>query len=212
MHKILLLIIPITLLFSCANTTENEEGSVSEQHLSVEKFTDLLLDVQLIEGHLNVNRVNQVFVMDSAKNYYKEIFNRHGITLEDYKENMRYYTARPAVLEKVYQDVEERLVAQEALYTNVLIDQPAISPINRNQLIKVLLSDTGMVNYVLDTTVTYIVIKDSVFHYYNDSILKQNNTNELSFQQSFNVMTHTKPMFRMFKNELKNKLDEIKED
>ena len=198
----------ILLLIGC---TGEEESSVDETSkiLAVEKFTDLMTDVQLLEGHLNTNRVNQVFIMDSAKNYYKEVFNRHNISFEDYKLNLKYYTARPNILGEVYKKIEERLVIQERLYKDVLIDQPAISPINRNQLLKILVSNNGLAQMVLDTTYEYKLIKDSLFSYYSDSLLEEHHTNTLSFQQSFNVSTHSKPLFRVFKSELKNKLEKI---
>ena len=41
------------------------------------------------------------------------------------------------MLEEVYKKIEEKLVIQERVYKDVLIDQPAISPINKNQLIKI---------------------------------------------------------------------------
>jgi hypothetical protein len=190
---------------SCGEVTVDKEAN-QENILSVEVFTDLMTDVQLLEGHLNTNRVNQVFIMDSSKNYYKEIFNRYEITPEIYKENLKYYTAKPKVLEAVYKNIEEKLVIQERVYKDVLIDQPAISPINKNQLIKILLKDSSTVNFVLDTNYQYLEIKDSLFAYYNDSILKPFHTNHLSFQQSFNVTTHTAPLFKLFKQELQRKL------
>jgi len=131
------------------------------------------------------------------------------LTFEEYKENLKYYTARPKVLEEVYTKVEERLVVKERLYEGIVIDQPAISPINRSQLLKIIASDTGIANLVLDTTIQYAVLKDSLFNYYTDSLLKEHNTTILSFQQSFNVSTHNKPLFRMFKGELENKLEKI---
>ncbi len=212
MLRYLIVIVPVFLFFSCGISAIEKENEESNQILSQKKFSDLMVDVQLLEGHLNVNRVNQVFVMDSSKNYYKEVFNKYGISYEVYKENLKYYTARPDLLEEVYNKVEEKLVLKERLYANVLIDQPAISPINRNQLIKILLEDLTVVNLVLDTAMTYRAIKDSVFAYYSDSVLNGRNVNRLSFQQSFNVMTHTDPMFRVFKSELNNKLEKIKED
>jgi hypothetical protein len=212
MLKDFIFIVPIILFLSCGTSALELENKESDQILSQENFTNLMVEIQLLEGHLNVNRVDQVFVMDSSKNYYKEIFKSNGISYEDYKENLKYYTARPALLEEVYTKVEEKLVLKERLYANVLIDQPAISPINRNQLIKILVEDLAIVNLVMDTVMTYSAIKDSVFAYYSDSILKDRNVNSLSFQQSFNVMTHTVPMFRVFKSELKNKLEKIKED
>lgn len=208
MFRLIVSTLFILLLISC---TGEKERSIDESSkvLTVEKFTDLMTDVQLLEGHLNTNRVNQVFIMDSANNYYKEVFNRHNISFEDYKLNLKYYTARPNILAEVYKKIEERLVIQERLYKDVLIDQPAISPINRNQLLKILVSNNGLAQMVLDTTCEYKTIKDSLFSYYSDSLLEEHHTNTLSFQQSFNVSTHTKPLFGVFKNELINKLEKI---
>lgn len=199
----LIYVVLVFFFFACDNDEVSNEQLIKEGILPVEDFTDLMTDVQLLEGHLNTNRVNQVFIMDSSKNYYKEIFNRYNITQEEYKENLKYYTERPKVLEDVYKKIEEKLVVQERLYKDVLIDQPAISPINKNQLIKIIVSDTSNLNLVLDTAFSYGQIQDSLFNYYNDSILKTFNTNHLSFQQSFNVTTHTKPLFNVFREELK---------
>lgn len=208
MFRLIISTLFILLLIGC---TEEKKSPIDETSkvLTVEKFTDLMTDVQLLEGHLNTNRVNQVFIMDSAKNYYKEVFNQHNISLEDYKLNLKYYTARPNILGEVYKKIEERLVIQERLYKDVLIDQPAISPINRNQLLKILISNNELTQMVLDTTYEYKTIKDSLFSYYSDSLLEEHHTNTLSFQQSFNVSTHSKPLFRVFKSELKNKLEKI---
>lgn len=207
--KYFIYILLISVIFSCSEKSKETED-LEKGILSVEVFTDLLTDVQLLEGHLNTNRVNQVFVMDSSKNYYKEIFNRYNITQEEYKKNLKHYTARPKVLEGVYKSIEEKLVIQERLYKDVVIDQPAISPINKNQLVKIFVSDTIRAKIVLDTNYTYKEIKDSIFEYYNDSILKAYNTNHLSFQQSYNVTTHTEALFNVFRLELRKKIE--KED
>ena len=209
MFKLITSVFFIVLFASCSDTKEQKEEEQNKV-LSVEKFTKLMTDIQLLEGHLNTNRVSQVFIMDSSKNYYKEVFNRHGLSFEDYKENLKYYTAHPKILAEVYKKVEEHLVIQERLYKDVLIDQPAISPINRTQLLKIIASDPTLVEFVLDTSYKYSLIRDSLFTFYSDTLLKEYNTNVLSFQQSFNVSTHTKPLFRVFRTELKNKLEKIK--
>jgi hypothetical protein len=209
MSKFIIIILILLLFTSCSdNEAKNEDERA--QVLTIEEFTNLMTDVQLLEGHLNTNRVNQVFIMDSSKKYYKEIFNAHGITFEEYKQNLKYYTAHPKVLEEVYNKVEEHLVIQERLYKDILIDQPAISPINRSQLLKIIVSETLLTKLVLDTSFQYKVNKDSLFGFYSDSLLKEHHTNVLSFQQSFNVSTHTIPLFNVFRNELKNKLEKIK--
>ncbi len=210
--RLISLIFTSLLFFACQSDTDKETEVQRGSVLSEEVFTNLLLDVQLLEGHLNVNRVNQVFIMDSANNYYKELFDRYEITFETYQENLKYYTAKPLVLQEIYKKVEDKLVLKERLYDSILIDRPAISPINKNKLLNILVKDTIMVNLILDTATSYLTIKDSVFNYYTDSILKDSKTNVASFQQSFNVTTHKPPMFRLFKPELKNKTIEIKED
>lgn len=200
------MVLLVSVLFFACGSKENKEEE-KEGILNKELFTNLMLDVQLVEGHLNTNRVNQVFVIDSANHYYKEIFLKHGITLDLYKENLKYYTARPKLLESVYIEVEKQLLEQEKKYVDVLIDIPAISPINRPTLIKIIKEDTLALSLINDSTLSYVEIKDSIFSLFNDSILKEYNTNVLSFQQSFNVSTHSKPMFRLFKGQLKNKVE-----
>jgi len=197
-------IVLISLLVVACSGNENKEEE-QEGILNKELFTNLMLDVQLIEGHLNTNRVNQVFVTDSAKHYYKEIFLKHGITLDLYKENMKYYTARPKLLEAIYIQVEKKLLDQEKQYADVLIDVPAISPISRPTLSKIIKEDTLAYQLIYDSTLSYVQLKDSIFSLFNDSILKEYNTNVLSFQQSFNVSTHSKPMFKLFKGQMKGK-------
>ena len=209
MYRFIISFFIFIAFISCNENNKQQKLLKQKNILPVEKFTSLMIDVQLLEGHLNTNRVNQVFIMDSSQRYYKEVFNRHGLTFEEYKENLKYYTAQPAVLAEVYTKVEEHLVNQERLYEGILIDQPAISPINRNQLMKIIAADTGMSNLILDSTVNYSVLKDSVFNYFTDSLLKNHNTNILSFQQSFNNSTHNIPLFRLFKVELVNKLEKI---
>jgi len=202
MNKILVSLLVVFLLTACGEKSEQE--NLKDGLLNKEEFANLMMDVQLVEGHLNTNRVNQVFVTDSANHYYKEIFEKHGITLQLYKENMKYYVARPKMLESIYIEVEKQLLAQEKQYENVLIDVPAISPINRPTLTKIIKEDTLAFKLIYDSTLSYVEIKDSIFSLFNDSILKVYNTNELSFQQSFNVSTHSKPMFRLFKGQLKS--------
>lgn len=194
----------VALIYSCNVNNKDEKKSFSNV-LSVEDFTNLMIDIQLIEGHLNTNRVDQVFMVDSSKRYYKEIFNKHNITYTDYKENLKFYTSKPKTLEEVYKKVEEKLVVKERLYKDVVVNKPAISPISKNKLFNILLNDTSKVNFILDTTFSYKEIRDSLFLYYNDSVLKEFKTNYLSFQQSFNVTTHTKPLFNFFKNDLEKK-------
>ncbi len=194
-------------LFSCSSESEeNEFIPPKEQVLSKEEFTKLMTDVQLIEGHLNTNRVNQVFIMDSAKNYYKEIFERYGITEQEYRDNLKYYSAHPKLLEEVYIQVEENLVLMDRDYANITDTLPAVVPLNRVKLMHLLIEDTSIAGIILNDNLSYTEIKDSVFRCVKDSLLQKFGTDSLSFRQSFNVSTHTEPMFNLFKNELKNKL------
>jgi len=207
MIRIILTIFVILNFISCKNEEENKkpDGVI----LSQEDFTNLILDVQLVEGHLNTNRVNQVFIMDSANNYYKEVFDRHGITLQEYKENLKYYSAQPQLLSDIYTNVEKQLVQQLKQYDSITINIPAITPINRSTLTNIIINDSLSQKLIFDTTLTYFAIRDSIFKHFNDSLLQNFQTDSLSFQQSFNVATHTKPMFRLFKNELKTKMNKL---
>lgn len=100
------LIAVIALMISCAG-----ESSVPkpEVFLDEERMIEITTDIQLVEAALNYRRnIGQDFT-DIKSAYYAELFERHGIDLQIYQENVDYYNQEPARMEKIYDAVLKNL-------------------------------------------------------------------------------------------------------
>ena len=72
---------------------------------------DLLTDIQIIEADLTRRKSNGTNTAYLAEAYYEQLFEHHGITDSIFAKNMRYYTERPAVLERIMDSVVARLTS-----------------------------------------------------------------------------------------------------
>lgn len=93
-------IIMVLFLAACASSEERPA-----ELLTREKFTEVLLEAQLIEA-----RVNQESVIDKKadipdKSYYAEMFKTQGVTEEAFKITFDWYVDHPAELKDIYNDV-----------------------------------------------------------------------------------------------------------
>jgi len=171
-------------------------------------FKQVLLDIQLVESHINEARVNQPIIRDSANNYFMEVYNKHNISEIDFQTTMNYYTARPGELQEIYSEVLNELSEMEAALSDVKLDQEAVAPIGKHEMADII-SHTSIAPLYLDTTFTPEEIKDSLFKYFlnNDSILKHYNTNLISLQKSYSGMTFKENMYNSLKEDIKKKLE-----
>ncbi len=74
---------------------------------------DILTDVQLIEGELNFRRSEGEDIQGRNNLYYNQLFEHYGITDSIFNENLRYYTEKPAILERITDSVYKRLVKEQ---------------------------------------------------------------------------------------------------
>ena len=84
-----------------------------ENLLSETQMIDILTDVQLIEGELNFRRSEGEDIQGRNNLYYDQLFEHYGITDSIFNENLRYYTEKPAILERITDSVYKRLVKEQ---------------------------------------------------------------------------------------------------
>ena len=70
-----------------------------------EKFTEVLLEAQLIEARVNHEAVIDKKADIPDKSYYAEMFKEQGVTKEAFKTTFNWYVAHPAELKDIYNDV-----------------------------------------------------------------------------------------------------------
>jgi hypothetical protein len=79
-----------------------------------DKFVALLTDVRILEGYYSV-RFERV---DSSKGkiaaYYKEAFDKHGVTKQQFENTMTYYASHPKEMMAIEEKVGENLSAMIA--------------------------------------------------------------------------------------------------
>ena len=103
-----------------------DKGFMPERLLSEQEMIDVMTDVQIIEADLNYQKaqerevepndtvvVKQKDYVKLSREYYSQLFEHYGITDSIFADNIRYYTERPAVLEKIMDSVMNRLVKEQ---------------------------------------------------------------------------------------------------
>lgn len=93
-------------MFSC-------KPSMPDKYLKPSEMADILFDYHLAEGMQNVLQNNDSIAMRA---YELSILNKYGVSKADFDSSLVYYTRHTAMLEKVYDDVTERLNRESSLY------------------------------------------------------------------------------------------------
>ena len=86
---------------------------------------DLMTDVQIIEGDITYQKTRERELSDSIKiepkdyvklseEYYDQLFEHYGITDSIFRQNIRYYTEQPVLLEKIMDSVVQRLTKEQS--------------------------------------------------------------------------------------------------
>ena len=104
-----------------------DKGFIPERLLNEQEMVDLMTDVQIIEADINHQKAQErdreqndtikIEPKDFTKitqDYYTQLFEHYGITDSIFVQNMRYYTERPAVLEKIMDSVTQRLTREQS--------------------------------------------------------------------------------------------------
>jgi len=97
----------------CITSCESEEKPPADL-MPKDKFTEVLVDVRLLEGAYasRFSRVDAAeFKIDS---YYLTLFQKHGVDKQQFLDAYSYYTSRPKEMEAIEGIVMERLSALQA--------------------------------------------------------------------------------------------------
>ena len=122
MKKLLLRPLLFVLVVACGR---KDKGFRPERLLTEHEMIEVMTDVQIIEADINYQKTQIRERNDSipakpvdyvrlSKSYYDQLFEHYGITDSIFSQNMRYYSERPAVLEKIMDSVTQRLAKSQA--------------------------------------------------------------------------------------------------
>ena len=115
-HHILLICLCATFLAACG---QKDTIVPPETLLTEAQMIDILTDVQLLESDLNFRRSEGEDIQGRNNLYYEQLFEHYGITDSIFDDNLRYYTQKPAILEKITDSVYSRLVRVQTAIKSV---------------------------------------------------------------------------------------------
>ena len=125
MKRLVLLSLLFVLATACGH---KDKGFIPERLLSEQEMINIMTDVQIIEADINYQKSQEreqepndtikIIPKDYVKlsrDYYAQLFEHYGITDSIYEQNLKYYTERPAELEKIMDSVMQRLTKEQTI-------------------------------------------------------------------------------------------------
>lgn len=125
MKRLVLLSLLFVLATACGH---KDKGFIPEQLLSEQEMINIMTDVQIIEADINYQKSQEreqepndtikIIPKDYVKlsrDYYAQLFEHYGITDSIFEQNLKYYTERPAELEKIMDSVMQRLTKEQTI-------------------------------------------------------------------------------------------------
>lgn len=83
-----------------------------------EEFSKLLADVQILEASYSMYFQKEDTSRKQMGDYYQQVFDKHGATRGLFEESIRWYAGHPAEMDKIYEQVSELLIQQQAVLTS----------------------------------------------------------------------------------------------
>ena len=125
MKRLVLLSLLFVLAIACGH---KDKGYIPERLLSEQEMIHIMTDVQIIEADINYQKSQEreqepndtikIIPKDYVKmsrDYYAQLFEHYGITDSIFEQNLKYYTERPAELEKIMDSVMQRLTKEQTI-------------------------------------------------------------------------------------------------
>ena len=99
------------ILSSCSREKEEIPSNIMPQ----KKMIEVLSDVHYTEETIQLKNLNY---SDSTRKiaygYYKEVFQKHQITPEQFKESFEWYKSHPEVMNDMYKEIITHLSEEQA--------------------------------------------------------------------------------------------------
>jgi len=109
MKRLTLISLLFVLVVACGH---KDKSFKPERLLSEQEMVDIMTDVQILESDMNYRKSKGENIEGMAQSYYDQLFEHYSITDSVFQQNIRYYTERPPVLERIMDSVVGRLTRE----------------------------------------------------------------------------------------------------
>lgn len=176
-----------TLFLILAACTSPEEKQVIKPTIEEGKFIDLLVDVNLLEAYLGFIPSGPQEALDSATSYYAFVFQKHGVTEEEYTQSLEVYSSNLELFSNMQQEVLKKLQLLDLEYADTEYNPENFVALNLPDFIYILM-DTKAYPYVLMDSLDTQQRRDSLLVFMKDKEAKlaENNTNLYQFKNTLN--------------------------
>ena len=91
----------LLILFSCS-----EQQNIDKNIISKEQFTNILEKIHLVESEFQLNKINNTERYENKlSSDYHQIFSEYKVSKTDFENTLQYYSERPDLLEKMYEEM-----------------------------------------------------------------------------------------------------------
>ena len=113
------LVLGLLLFFSACQKAEKTKAAKPAVFLTESQMVELITDVQILEAAIN-NRRNIGQSTNEIKTlWFNQLFEKHQVTDVVFQENLNYYNEKPAVMERILEEV----------LANIMQDQAHLKPV-----------------------------------------------------------------------------------
>ena len=98
------------ILFSCSEKTEQNHNIIQK-----DQFANILGKIYLVESDFNLNRINNIDFQDILSDY--------NVSKTDFKNTLDYYSQRPILLEKIYEEILINLEEKRNQLTDSILSE-----------------------------------------------------------------------------------------
>lgn len=106
----------VILFVGCASP----EVKIPENILTQEQMMPIMVDIHVIEGARN----GSIMLGDTngIEDYYAKVYEKHGITEDQFKSSFAFYSDNPTVFIPIYEEVLDSLKANGAILAKKGVD------------------------------------------------------------------------------------------
>ncbi len=109
MIRLVIALFLLTLIGCDQKPDLNRVPPAPENLMTEEEFTQVMVDVEILEATLKLKLIRKPDLKDRILVYYDQIFEKNGITEKQFRDNLDFYTNQAVRIAVVYDSVQVRL-------------------------------------------------------------------------------------------------------
>ena len=121
-YNILALFISIFLIGCYSNHSPEVVIPNEDPPIGMEKMSDILVDIHLAQSSIKELQIKRINIDGTAEEYHYLIFQKHGVSKEDFDKSVEYYNYRVEDLNLIYEEVITKLSLMDSELKSIQAD------------------------------------------------------------------------------------------